>query len=435
MVVLIFLLFFSLSFSQCKKTDNLGKLLNCLARGEWFGRISVSQKKLVKKTSTPSYNVFSLPKIEWKASEVESKPLILIRPPSVSASCTSISFDLGTMAVANWNTLKQTMISASNALVGGFLMGLIYSLPGVAEVMDRINKYAYYVNTLTQRACSIGKRLGSSFSDILREEFTKSNTESALGSGKSSVANVQNPKSCSPAIIPFDYLSSIYGSSKSPKRVSDLTLADLFTSITGAFIIKNDCSSVFIEGDPSLIDKIFSQNSSQATAISCASGDCKRVPVIVDIDLVSLVKNRIIQIINRVKNNSQTQKDLAYLEGLGIDPIVINYIVYLEKNKEWIKSEFFKNILAQRYAIESLKNLTISLISETQKACIDYFMTTKEQAEGSKEFCLKKMRNNLQSIFKMLDERSKTLKDEIQIMKEIRDQVLSLRNSLLNALR
>lgn len=83
-----------------------------------------------------------------------------IQAPEISASCSGISFKGMFGTVVNLDELERQFSEAGESLAYGILVGIIYSLPGVAEIFAKLDSWAKKIQQMLANSCRTGIAIG-----------------------------------------------------------------------------------------------------------------------------------------------------------------------------------------------------------------------------------------------------------------------------------
>jgi len=85
--------------------------------------------------------------------------------PEIAASCSGVSFKGMFGSIINFDELERQFSEAGESLAWGILVGIIYSLPGVAEIFAKLDAWAKKIQQMLANSCrsgiAIGKVMGS----------------------------------------------------------------------------------------------------------------------------------------------------------------------------------------------------------------------------------------------------------------------------------
>lgn len=88
------------------------------------------------------------------------QPLFQGDPPGIKVGCNGFSLHGGFIALLSINEIKTLLSNAGATLAWGIMMGLEYSMPGLAKVFHSIRAFAREIQNLLANMCNIGKFLG-----------------------------------------------------------------------------------------------------------------------------------------------------------------------------------------------------------------------------------------------------------------------------------
>jgi len=162
------------------------------------------------------------------------KPLISLQPPRATLSCAGLDFDAGWLSIMNLDTLAQLLQQAGASYMWGIAVGLVYSLPGIGEAFDMLQKWGRYAQFLSMNACTAGIQAGRQLSTAFRESLKTDALERGISQGlfstiseavKSYKKNVDKTKAF--GVYPYEVLA---------KAGITGDLADLIASFTGVYM-------------------------------------------------------------------------------------------------------------------------------------------------------------------------------------------------------
>jgi len=87
-------------------------------------------------------------------------PIIKVSAPEVQASCSGINIKGMFVSILNLDQLGNMLQNAGASLAWGVAVGLIYSLPGIANAFKMINDWAKKIQQILGEACQSGIILG-----------------------------------------------------------------------------------------------------------------------------------------------------------------------------------------------------------------------------------------------------------------------------------
>ncbi len=220
-IVLCLLICLSMTFG------NINQLLDNIVLGSYYQRPG--------QIISTNYNTFTAGSFSFRLrQDLLNKPMFAFQPPRATLSCAGLDFDAGWLSIMNLDTLNQLLQQAGASFMWGVVVGLIYSLPGITEAFDKLQKWGRYAQFLGQNACQMGINAGSSLREAILGRETKNSAERSLASGvvstigegfKSFKSNVNFNNLY--GVYPYEFLYNIY---------SDKDLVDLIASFTGVII-------------------------------------------------------------------------------------------------------------------------------------------------------------------------------------------------------
>jgi len=184
---------------------------------------------------SPNYTTFAGPSFGFRLNtSLINKPVLSWQLPRATISCAGLDFDAGWLSIMNLNTLAQMLQQAGASFMWGVAIGLVYSLPGIAEAYDMLQKWGRYSQFLGMNACQAGIAAGKGLYTAFREALKTESMENAIATGLKSTAeealkNYKENINVEKAFGIFPY--EVYYSS-----LSDKDLADLIASFTGVLL-------------------------------------------------------------------------------------------------------------------------------------------------------------------------------------------------------
>ena len=88
------------------------------------------------------------------------EPIIQTSPPSLGASCSGFNLKGMFVQILGLDRIAKMLKSAGASFAWGIMVGLVYSLPGVASVFNMINAWANKIMEMLQNACHAGQAIG-----------------------------------------------------------------------------------------------------------------------------------------------------------------------------------------------------------------------------------------------------------------------------------
>jgi len=213
--------------SLCFSFANIDALLDNIVLGSYSNPAGTIR--------SPNYSTFTGPSLGFRLNtSLINKPILSWQAPRVTLSCAGLDFDAGWLSMMNLDTLAQMLQQAGASFMWGVAIGLVYSLPGIAEAYDMLQKWGRYAQFLGMDACRIGLSLGKNIATSFRESSRTEATENLVATGKASTIeealkkykqNINTQKTF--GIFPYE----VYYSSLSNKDI-----ADLIASFTGVLL-------------------------------------------------------------------------------------------------------------------------------------------------------------------------------------------------------
>lgn len=97
------------------------------------------------------------------------KPAIDFRPPGIKAGCNGISISGGFIHFLGLDEIKEQLQSASEGAMMGVVVGIVYSLPGIADAFDKVQKYVRLLQQILSQACQMSAQLTKNWIDSQRQ--------------------------------------------------------------------------------------------------------------------------------------------------------------------------------------------------------------------------------------------------------------------------
>lgn len=88
------------------------------------------------------------------------EPILRASPPTIQAGCNGLNIKGMFISIINLERLSEMLKNSGASLAWGVLVGLIYSLPGVAAAFRSLNQWAKAIQKLMQNACRSGIAIG-----------------------------------------------------------------------------------------------------------------------------------------------------------------------------------------------------------------------------------------------------------------------------------
>lgn len=152
------------------------------------GLITVNQSDALKDFKTSTYQGLSFGSFGFRIKQdLLDLPVYTINPPRASLSCSGLDLDAGFIAALDLGIFKQLLEQGGGTAAWGLMLGLVYSLPGVADTFQKLNEWGRMAQTLGQNACNLGKAVGATIGARLFQGAKNEAEDAGLGSAKSSV--------------------------------------------------------------------------------------------------------------------------------------------------------------------------------------------------------------------------------------------------------
>jgi len=206
---------------------NVDQLLDNIVLGSYYQKPG--------QIMSTNYNTFTAGSFSFRLrQDLLNKPVFAFQPPRATLSCAGLDFDAGWLSMMNLDTLNQMLQQAGSSFMWGIVVGLIFSLPGITEAFDKLQKWGRYAQLLGQGACQAGIAAGASIGRAIFESEKTKSAERSLGSGGSSTFEeaIKNFKS----YLDYDKLYGVYPYEVLYNTYSDKDLIDLIASFTGVII-------------------------------------------------------------------------------------------------------------------------------------------------------------------------------------------------------
>ncbi|GAB1537064.1 hypothetical protein ADMFC3_26950 [Geovibrio sp. ADMFC3] len=113
-------------------------------------------------------------------------PIATFQPPSLRVSCSGLDFNAGLVSILSLDVIQDLLSRGGTTLAWGLLIGLSYSLPTVANVFEKIQKYVRMMQELSGNLCQIGENLGRKIGDELWSNARQEKQGEDVASGSSS---------------------------------------------------------------------------------------------------------------------------------------------------------------------------------------------------------------------------------------------------------
>jgi hypothetical protein len=149
---------FTPTISQASSLDDM-TMSNVTSAGTW-------------KSSLTGATYFSGPNVEFRFKGGQNyTPLISYSMPKVKAGCNGLSLKGGFMSLLGLDDIKDQLQNAGTSLAWGVVVGLVMSLPAIAQTFEFVQKWVRTIQNLLQNSCSIGKNIGSGMAKNIANNF------------------------------------------------------------------------------------------------------------------------------------------------------------------------------------------------------------------------------------------------------------------------
>ena len=113
------------------------------------------------------------------------KPLLEIKPPGIKAGCNGISISGGFIHFLGLDEIKEQLQSASEGAMMGVVVGIVYSLPGIADAFDKVQKYVRLLQQILSQSCQMSAKYTKDWIDSQRKAANapggSAGSENAMG--------------------------------------------------------------------------------------------------------------------------------------------------------------------------------------------------------------------------------------------------------------
>lgn len=366
-------------------------------------------------------------------------PIFTIQSPRATLSCSGFDFDAGFISYLNLDTLQSLLEQAGTSLAWGVVLGLVYSIPGVAQTFQYLNELGRYSQMLNQNACQIGVQLGKSAGSTIFHRAKNEAESNAVASGIKStfgeaIKSYKNFLKVNKLFytFPYTYLNEA--------GYNDNDIKNLIAGFFGIYDWKPYDTNGGICHSKSCLDAKFVRtlakppkintidtllNGGNVKVYTCswttlnvggqivnACTAFKEANLNVREGLIDKVYKKIDRIVNDLYNgNVITPSDAAFLNTYGGLTNIINALVLIKRERPQVYS-LYARAVAEKVALISLKSLIYSartqLISNAYPNMVD---------KASKEA--------LDEIYKRFSKADKAIRDRL---KEIKEDIHNLDN-------
>jgi len=366
-------------------------------------------------------------------------PVFTIQPPRATLSCSGFDFDAGLISFLNLDTIQSMLEQAGTSLAWGVMIGLIYSIPGVAQTFQYLNELGRYSQMLGQGACKIGVVLGKSVGSSIFHRSKSEAESSAVASGikstfEEAIKSYKNFLKVDELFytFPYTYLNE--------NGFNDTELKNLIAGFFGVFDWKpydangNICTKkscldekyLKILAKPPRIDTIDGLlNGGEINTYDCRWGtisvdgspvnaclDIEEIKLNVQNGLIDKVYRKIDGIVDDLANGKViTSDNAAFLNSYGGLANVINALVLIKKEKP-DAYKYYSYAVSQKISLVLLKSILYSArVQLMDKAGAD--MVNKASKDA------------VEKIYKKFIEADKLIRERL---KEVDSDIKSLNN-------
>jgi len=122
------------------------------------------------------------------------EPIFRASPPVIQAGCNGLNIKGMFVSIINLDRLSQMLKNSGASLAWGVLVGLIYSLPGVAATFRNLNQWAKMIQQLMQNACKSGIAIGQMIANKTHLDQYAGKDLSLIPSPQELIAGSDNPE-------------------------------------------------------------------------------------------------------------------------------------------------------------------------------------------------------------------------------------------------
>lgn len=98
------------------------------------------------------------------------KPVFEARPPGIKAGCNGVSISGGFIHFLGLDEIKEQLQSAGQGAMMGVVVGIVYSLPGIADAFDKVQKYVRLLQQILSQSCQMTSQLTKQWIDQQRKD-------------------------------------------------------------------------------------------------------------------------------------------------------------------------------------------------------------------------------------------------------------------------
>ncbi|ACO04983.1 hypothetical protein PERMA_A0032 (plasmid) [Persephonella marina EX-H1] len=119
---------------------------------------------------SPTTNTYTLGSYSFRLrNDLLNRPVLSLRPPQATFSCSGADFDAGMLSMLNLNTFGDMLSQAGTSVAWGIMIGLVYSLPGIGDAFQKLNEWARMFQQLISNSCMIGTQIGKNLGSSIWE--------------------------------------------------------------------------------------------------------------------------------------------------------------------------------------------------------------------------------------------------------------------------
>lgn len=133
---------------------------------------------------SPTTNTLTLGSYSFRLNNnLLNMPVLSINPPQATLSCAGEDFNAGMISMLNLKMLGHMLSQAGASIAWGIMIGLVYSLPGVADAFQKLDEWARKIQGLFSNSCMMGVEVGRSIGSSIFERGKNQAVGKAVGSG------------------------------------------------------------------------------------------------------------------------------------------------------------------------------------------------------------------------------------------------------------
>lgn len=146
--------------------------------------VSSSYYQAPGEIKSPTTNTYTLGSYSFRLrNDLLNRPVLSLRPPQATFSCSGADFDAGMLSMLNLNTFGDMLSQAGTSIAWGIMIGLVYSLPGIGDAFQKLNEWARMFQQLISNSCMIGTQLGKNLGSAIWEGGRTNAEGKAVASG------------------------------------------------------------------------------------------------------------------------------------------------------------------------------------------------------------------------------------------------------------